>query len=220
MQSRDTVIDLGEALHDAVHRTAEVAGNQAVAHAQSHVDHGGHQRNAKADPGALPDSRPDVPAQGVGAEPVVYIVSALLFVAVDDLEAGGGGHFFVAVKNAYFLKTRDTGREVLLRQILVGVAVLVHARADDGEEGNDHDEHQRNQRALVADEPLVNVLPVALGGEIRVNIDTGGVVFQQEVILLKGVFRNLRHGGRLFLSKHHFFLPPSFATRIRGSIIP
>ena len=113
----------------------------------------------------------------VGGQGVVHAVQLLFFVVVYLFGAGGGGHGFASVKDSVLFQEFDPGSQVFLAQLLPGVGVGVHARADDGHNGDKDDEDQSDHRAQVAEVADAYVLPEALGGKVGIQSDLFRVIF-------------------------------------------
>ena len=186
-QAGNAVGYLEEALHHHIHPAAKVAGDQAIAHADDHIDDSGGHRDDQGDTGTLPGAGPDIAAVQVTAEPVVDIVLALFHIGVDALAAGGGAHLLAAVQDAEALDARHTGSKVLLAQILAGVGIAVHARAKNGQQHDDDDQEQAQHGAPLAEEAEDGILPEALGRKVGIHGDLIVVVLEDKLLVLKGV---------------------------------
>ena len=192
-QPGDAVGHFQKALHHHIDLAAEVAGDQAIAHADDHIDDGGGHGDDEGNASALPRTGPDVAAVEVAAEPVVDVQFLLFLISVGHLGAGGGAHLLAAVQNAELLNAGHTGRKVLLAQVLARVGVAVHAGAEDGQQHDEDDEHEAQHRALFLEEADERILPEALGCKVGIHRDLGLVVLELEIGGGEGFIR----GGRL-----------------------
>ena len=162
-QPGDAVGHLQKALHHHIHSAAEVARDQAVAHADDHINDGRSHRDDQGDPGAFPCTGPDVAAVQIAAEPVVDVQLVFFLISVGHLGAGGGAHLLAAVQDAEALDARHTGSKVLLAQILAGVGIAVHARAKNGQQHDDDDQDQAQHGAPLAEKAEDGIANIALG---------------------------------------------------------
>jgi len=160
-QGRDAVQDLGDSLHDHVDLAAEVAGDQAVDHADEDIDQHGGQGDQQRDAGALPDAGEQVAALGVGAEPVVDVAEALLLVDVDAL--------LHAVEDAELLKPRNPRRQIRMLDDDGFVGMAGDHRSDDGHDDDDDDDNGAEDRASVLAEVRPDILGVGRSLVVLVN---------------------------------------------------
>ena len=186
-QTGDAVGNFQETLHHHIHLAAKVAGDQAVAHADDHIDDGGGNRDDQGHAGTLPGTGPDIAAIGVTAEPVVDILLALFHIGIHCLGTGGGAHFLVTVEDAEVLQHLHAGRKVFLAQLLTGVGILVHAGAKCRQQHDKDNEDQAEHRALFAEEAHPHILPEALCGKVRVHCDLCVVMLEHKVLLVEGM---------------------------------
>ena len=186
-QTGDAVGNFQKTLHHHIHLAAKVAGDQAVAHADDHIDDGGGNRDDQGHAGTLPGTGPDIAAIGVAAEPVVDILLALFHIGIHCLGTGGGAHFLVTVEDAEVLQHLHAGRKVFLAQLLTGVGILVHAGAKCRQQHDKDNEDQAEHRALFAEEAHPHILPEALCGKVRVHCDLCVVMLEHKVLLVEGM---------------------------------
>ena len=196
-QTGDAVGNFKKALHQHIHLAAEVARDEAIAHADDHINDGSRHGDDQGDAGTFPGTGPDVAAIEVAAEPVVDVILAFFDIVVDDFRTGGRAHLLAAVQNAELLDAGDARREVLLAQILTGISISIHSRAKDGQQQDDHDHHEAQHGALLAEEADADVFPEALGREVGIHRDLSRVVLPGKLCLGELVLRvQFLHGLR------------------------
>ena len=201
-QPRDAVGNLHKPLHDAVRHPAEIAGDQAVAHADDHVNNNGDKRDQDADSGAVPGPGPQIPShviraeqEGVFREIPLRRLSGEQLLQRRDLRRNAPRHHALVI----LIPELDN----------VPVAEGIHKGAENGQQDDHGDDHQSCHRPAVFEEMDQHALPVALGGIIPVHIQVLAV--QKLKIFLHGhIF--------VFHDQCSPLLRP--ATRMRGSSTP
>ena len=205
-QPRNTVGNLGNTLHDVIYRTAEITGNQTITHSDDHINNRSQHRNDQGNPGTGPYTGPDITAQGIGTEPIIGVLKPLIFILIDQLCTSGGGHLFTAIQDSDILHPGYTGCQILFCQRLSSVSIAVHVRADNRHQCDQKNENQTNHGAFLGKKTPPDVLPVILGGEVRVSFDFLGVLLPLKVVWqeLQGIqiHRTSGHNGRRFLFRH------------------
>ena len=176
-QTRHAVGHLNKTLHDAVSQTAEISGDQAVAHTDDHIDQNGDESDDQADTCPVPGSGPEVTAQVIRTE--------------EEKSVGKKRIDILAAQDTRDMGRDRPGNDIFTFSIVHRDDVLVAIAAENGSEDGKNDDHGDNDQAchglLVMQDVQCNALPVALGGEVGIHRDIA-VLEEDEVFLLRNIF--------------------------------